>query len=71
MDIETAFNILTGDTDKNGNIQIGTTKSKVKDMCGEDWNESSWNRMTKFSRKNKITTSTPFYNKDKKLWFWI
>lgn len=73
MNIEEAFNILTGDTDNTDNGEIrGTTKKEVKELCGDDWDERDWNRMVRFSKKAKTTIigSVPFYCLNRKLWFW-
>jgi len=74
MDIESAFNILTGNTD---NVDIGkirgTTKKEVKKLCGDDWDEYAWKRMINLSNKHKhsINNELPFYDKKEKLWFWF
>lgn len=74
MNIEKAFVKLTGDTDNRNIGKIkGTTKSEVKKLCGKDWNEKAWQRMTRTSRKskNRITEELPFFDKEQKLWFWF
>lgn len=72
-DIESAFDKLTGHTDNcdNGKIR-GTTKKEVKDLCGENWNEDAWKKMTKKSNyaKNKATNNFPFFDRNKRKWFW-
>jgi hypothetical protein len=73
MDIEKAFNQLTGNTDNINSGKIrGATKAEVRKLCGEDWDEKDWNRMVRFSNKakTKIIGAVPFYNRGKKLWFW-
>lgn len=72
MDIEKAFNQLTGNTNNSDKGVIrGTTKSEVKNLCGKDWDEKAWLRMVRNSSKNRITSDTPFYDKEQKKWFWI
>ena len=73
MDIEQAFKQLTGDTNDRVCVEVkGTTKADVRDLCGNDWNEKAWNRMVRYSQKGKSKSigSVPFYDRDKKLWFW-
>lgn len=73
MDIEKAFNILTGDTDNTDSGKIrGTTKAEVRELCGDDWNERAWLRMVSASSKfkDRINSELPFYDRKKKLWFW-
>jgi hypothetical protein len=71
MDIEKAFNQLTGDADNTVSGEIrGTTKAEVRELCGEDWNEKAWLRMVRSSNKERITSELPFYDKKQKLWCW-
>lgn len=73
MNIEEAFNILTGDTDNVDRGEIrGTTKSEVRELCGEDWDEKAWLRMVRASNKakTKISNELPFYDPIEKLWYW-
>ncbi len=72
-DIETAFNKLTGDTDNSDKGKIrGTTKKEVRELCGENWDEEAWKRMVRKSNyaKDKVTNNFPFFDKDKRQWFW-
>jgi hypothetical protein len=73
MDIEKAFNKLTGDTDNTDSGKIrGTTKKEVKELCGSDWDERAWKRMINASSrfKDAVNGELPFYDKKQKLWFW-
>lgn len=72
MDIEQAFNILTGDTDNHDTGKIrGTTKAEVKAFCGTDWDEKAWQRMVNSKRRKRlaeITASVPHYIDG--MWYW-
>lgn len=73
MEIEEAFNKLTGDTDNKDNGKIrGTTKQEVRELCGNDWDEKAWRRMITASNiaKSRVSNELPFYDKKQRRWFW-
>jgi len=74
MNIEIAFNKLTGDTGNcdTGKIR-GTTKREVKKLCGDDWDERAWCRMVNASNryKDRVSGELPVYNQKEKLWYWF
>lgn len=72
MDIEQAFNQLTGDTDNHSTgKRQGTTKAEVRELCGADWDERAWQRMVNSKRRKRmalITGSVPHFIDGK--WYW-
>lgn len=58
MKIEEAFIKLTGNTHLlDSGKRRGTTKSEVRELCGEDWNEYDWLKTTALT-KIVLFTST-------------